>query len=170
MKNWLRRVRGAVGMGLTWATGWVAAVFVLGALTILVPGLEIIFEAADDELLPIVLLPAFAGGVVFSVVLGIAGRRRRFDELSVGRFFGWGALGGLLLTIAPGIGAVLEGTATVGLSVMVIAGVSLLSAVSAAGSLLVARVGEDRRLLSASDEVAEIELTTEEVRHLLGGG
>ena len=22
MKNWLRRVRGAIGMGLTWAAGW----------------------------------------------------------------------------------------------------------------------------------------------------
>jgi hypothetical protein len=33
----------------------------------------------------------FVGGVVFSAVLGIAERRRRFGELSIPRFSAWGA-------------------------------------------------------------------------------
>ena len=36
--------------------------------------------------------PGFLAGIFFSVVLGIAARRRRLDELSVAKVAGWGAL------------------------------------------------------------------------------
>src|SRR5688572_25829961 len=45
--------------------------------------------------------PGFLGGTLFSIVLGIAARRRRFDELSLPRFATWGAAGGLLLSFLP---------------------------------------------------------------------
>lgn len=41
--------------------------------------------------------PAFFGGIVFSIVLGVVARRRRFHELSLPQFALWGALGGVLL-------------------------------------------------------------------------
>ena len=39
----------------------------------------------------------FVGGAVFSMVLGIAEGRRRFDQLSLTRFAAWGAVGTFLL-------------------------------------------------------------------------
>lgn len=86
---WGRRIRAAIGMGLTWAVAWLAAG--LGLLVIVGP------NAAD---VPFPLFFGFLGflaGAVFSILLGTLGRRRRFDEMSVPRFAGWGALGGVLL-------------------------------------------------------------------------
>jgi hypothetical protein len=171
MKKWLRRIRGAVGMGLTWAAGWALVVVLMGVTTILLPGtwLDLIFAAADDELLMAMVLPAFTGGVSFSTVLGIAGRRRRFDELSLPQFAAWGAIGGLLLSLFPAA-VMAMGAASVAQAAVTIALVTLLSAVSAAGSLMLARLGEDRELLDASAAVAEVGLTGAEAQELLGGG
>ncbi|MFG1691566.1 hypothetical protein ACGF5M_05390 [Gemmatimonadota bacterium] len=178
MKSWLRRIRGAIGMGLTWAAGWGLVVVVLGVITILLPGtgLEIIFEAADDELLPAILVPAFAGGVVFSSVLGIVGRRRRFDELSIPQFAAWGAIGGLLLSLVPaaltflGLAHPAAGASLWKLTAAICGPLTLLSAGSASGSLMLARRGEDRELLEASKDVAEVGLTEDEAKELLGRG
>ncbi len=170
MKKWLRRIRGAIGMGLTWAAGWALVVVLMGVTTILLPGtgLEVIFEAADDELLMVMVLPAFAGGVVFSTVLGIAGRRRRFDELSLPQFAAWGAIGGLLLGLIPAA-AVAVGEGSLATAALIIGPVTLLSAVSASGSLMLARIAEDRALLEASEDVADVGLTGDEAQELLGG-
>ena len=116
------------------------------------------------------LVTAFAGGVVFSTVLGIAARRRRFDQLSVPQFAAWGAVGGLLLSMLPAVGGAVEGTASAGQAAGIMALVSMLSAASASGSLLLARLAEDRALLDASEEVGEVGLSGDEARKLLGGG
>ena len=42
-------------------------------------------------------IPGFFGGVIFSMMLGMAEGRRRFDELSLVRFGVWGAVTGVLL-------------------------------------------------------------------------
>ncbi len=94
MKKWLRRIRGAVGTGLTWAVGWT----VVGLSVMVFADTFLGFDADVVELwVPVFAYPAFLSGVTFSAVLGIAGRRRRFDEMSLRRFAGWGALGGLLV-------------------------------------------------------------------------
>ncbi len=165
MKRWLRRIRGAVGMGLTWAVGWT----LVGMLTMVViytilPRLPDVF----DIWIPVFAYPGFLCGVGFSMVLRIAEGRRRFDELSLPRFAAWGALGGMLvgaLVFAAGFAeaptaalAAIMGTTT------------LLSAVSASGSLALARKEEERMLLDASEDVAEVGLTGDEAQELLGGG
>ncbi len=80
MKKWLKRIRGAVGMGLTWAVAWGG----VGAILRLVVG--IISGAPFDELATGVFgvfstfaILGFVGGVAFSTVLVIAEDRRRFD-------------------------------------------------------------------------------------------
>ncbi len=77
MKKWLRRIRGAVGMGLTWAAGWALFGLLIGVTSILLPWLpwELFFDVFDAPL-PALAIPGFVGGVLFSRVLGIAGRRR----------------------------------------------------------------------------------------------
>ncbi|NJD17848.1 MAG: hypothetical protein FIA95_00970, partial [Gemmatimonadetes bacterium] len=90
MNTWLRRLRGAIGMGLAWAAVWLSA----GIALLFVVG----FGAAD---VPFPLGFGFLGflaGVTFSGVLGVVERRRRFEEMSLPRFAAWGAVGGLLLS------------------------------------------------------------------------
>ena len=102
MTWWLKRIRGAVGMGLTWALGWALVGVLIGVSSRLLPGLpwDRFFEVFDAPL-PALAIPGFVGGVLFSVVLGIAARRRRFEELSLPRFAVLGAVGGLLLSLVP---------------------------------------------------------------------
>ncbi len=161
VKRWLRRIRAALGMGVTWAVGWGLVGFGIELIQEIVPG----WNGAIVDIWPTALaLPAFIGGVAFSGVLGIAGRRRRLDEMSLPRFAGWGALGGLLVSLPL--------VALMGLtfpSLVVTGVVTALCSSSAVGSLMLARIAEDRELLSASGDVAEVGLTADEAKELLGG-
>ena len=163
MKKWLRRIRGALGMGVTWAVGWALVGLLIGVSSLLLPGLpwDSFFEFFDAPL-PALAVPGFFGGVLFSAVLGIAGRRRRFDELSLPRFAAWGAVGGLLLSLVPAA-MVTVGLATLRssegglwqITAMISGPLILLSALSACGSLMLARMAVDRKLLEASEDGAE---------------
>ena len=169
MSSWLRRIRAAVGIGLIWAVGGALVGF----------GIEVIHNVWPNplgalvDIWPALAYPAFFGGVVFSTVLGIAGRRRRFDELSLPRVAAWGALGGLLVSLFPAA-MVAVGLATANVDVwqftaVIVGPTSLLGAVSASGSLMLARMAEDRELLDASADVAEVGLTGDEAQKLLEG-
>lgn len=134
MKKWLGRIRGAVGMGLTWALAWFGAGMIL--LLIVGPG-------AADVPFPLGFgLLGFLAGVTFSGVLGIVEGRRRFDPMSLPRFAGWGAVGGLLLSGIFASAAGLGGELLALGSVFALAG-----GVSAAGTLALARRAEQRELL-----------------------
>jgi len=85
MNKWLRRIRGAIGMGLTWGLAWLAA----GIALLLVVGPD-----AADVPFPLGFgMLGFFSGVTFSGVLGLIEGRRRFDQMSLPRFAGWGPLG-----------------------------------------------------------------------------
>ena len=105
MKKWGRRIRAAIGMGLTWGAAWFGA----GILLARVPGFY------SD--LPFALLFAplgFVTGIIFSgILVGIEGRRG-FDRTSLARFAGWGAASGLLLSGIFVVGAALRGGGLVG--------------------------------------------------------
>jgi hypothetical protein len=80
-------------------------------------------------------------------VLGITDRRRRFDEVSLGRAIVWGALSGLLVIGLPLIGFLGEpniGHPFYRWRIIIIGGVTLLSAISAVGSVVVARIAKKR--------------------------
>ncbi len=171
MKRWLKGIDGAVGMGLIWAVG--------GGI---VAPLSDVFDAvflggATGSILWDSLLGAFfgfIGGGVFSVALAIAGRRRRFDEMSLPRFAALGALAPSLIIVAlaarwwviGGIGGfgVLFIPSTLGFATVL----ALMGAGYAAGTLALARKAEDRELLGAGADVAEVGLTKEEKAALLG--
>ena len=160
MSAWVRRIRGAVGMGLTWAGAWFGLWASIGIVSLVVNG-----GAAVDALLDTVMFPlaGFVAGTTFSVVLSVAERRHRFDQVSIPRFAGWGAVGGLLMFgLAGGAGAGIYGVVVNG-SIM-----ALLCSASAAGSLMLARRADDHELLEAGEEAAAVGLTEEERHHLLG--
>jgi hypothetical protein len=152
MNTLVRRTRGALGMGLTWALGWALAGIAIGASSNVFTWLpwDAFFEVYDAPL-PTLAIPGFVGGVIFSLVLGVAARRRRFHELSIPQFAAWGALGGLLVSLVPALVLGAGGGSTEGSPhslwyvTAVIAGpFTVLSAASAAISLALARRAEQR--------------------------
>ncbi|MDB4890615.1 MAG: hypothetical protein JWL61_2470 [Gemmatimonadetes bacterium] len=157
MWKWQRRIRGAIGMALTWA----AALFAVG----LVP--RWVFGVHTDVPIPLVFgVFGFIAGVTFSALLMLTDGRRRFEQLSIRRFAGWGAIGGLLLSaiwanaVSLRLGEVLAIAPTFALA----------CAVCASGSLAVARRAVRRELPDTRGNIAEPELTDHEKRNLLGGG
>ena len=139
MNNWMRRIRGAFGMGLTWALAWFAA----GMALLLVIGPD-----AADVPFPLGFgMLGFFAGATFSGVLGLVDGRRSFDQLSFPRFAGWGAVGGLLFS---GIFVLIAGLGVNVLAVLApVFGLS--SAACAAGSLALARKAEETELLASGD-------------------
>ena len=157
MRKWLRRVRGAIGMGFTWAAAWSAVGFVP----------RWVFGIDSD--LPFGLLfggLGFIAGVTFSGLLVLAEGRRRFDQMSLPRFAVWGAAGGLLL------GALFVRGTSAGWSEMLAipATFAVACAVCASGSLALARRAVRRELPDRGGNTAEVELTRHEKQKLSGGG
>ena len=148
MRRWLRRIRSAVVMGLIWAMVWAPAAVIVGMI--------VDPDGSMDEMwVAIGAYPGFLGGVAFATVLGIAARGRRFESLSISRFALWGAVAGFLVGTLPfTIG--ISGTALPVwiVAAMVIGTVTVLSALSAAGSLAFARIAERRGAIAAGDERA----------------
>lgn len=133
-------------MALTWAVIWAPFGPLLGM--IVDPD-----GRMDEPWIAVGALPGFFCGLVFSIVLAIAERRRSVHELSVLRVAIWGAVGGLFLMVLN-TGAL--GTPNTEhlfwrARYIIIAGVTLLSAVSAAGSLLLARMARKREAPEAAD-------------------
>ena len=140
MKNWGRRIRGAIWMGLIWAAAWSGA----GAVLARIPGFD------SDLPFPLLFAPlGFVSGIIFSGILVALEGRRRFDRMSLLRFAGWGALSGLLLSGVPVVGAALRGASMWGEFLVFGPALILSSAVCAAGSLAVARRAEMREDSSA---------------------
>jgi hypothetical protein len=159
MKEWGRRIRAAIGMGLTWGAAWFGA----GILLARVPGFY------SD--LPFALLFAplgFITGVIFSGVLVVTERRRRSGRVSLSRFAGWGAGSGLLLSGIFVVAAALRGESLWGEFLVFGPPLAMASAVCAAGSLAMARRAERGELRGPSGDLAEAELTEDGKRELVG--
>ena len=134
MQRWLRRIRAAIGVGLTWAVAW----FGVGMILLLIVGV-----GAADVPFPLFFgLLGFLAGAAFSGILGLLAGRRTFDQMSLPRFAIGGALGGLA------IAAIVNVAAGPGPDLMMIGPVfALAGAISATGTLAIARRAEKRELL-----------------------
>lgn len=141
MEKWLRRARAAIGIGLTWAVAW----FGVGMILLLIVGV-----GAADVPFPLFFgLLGFLAGATFSLLLSVLAGRRRFDQMSLPRFAGWGALGGLLLAGAVALAAGAE---------LLVLGIvfPLAGALSAAGTLTLARRAEGRERLAAGADAEQL--------------
>lgn len=164
MKTWLRRIRGAIGTGLTWAIGWAPVGAITGLLTAAFLDFPLGIVAGNYAQMFGVL--GFVGGAIFSTVLSLAEGRRSFKELSLPRFVAWGALGGLLLgALAATAGLLGAGITTLG--AVITAAATLLGAGSAAGTLVIARAAPSDALLEAGHESGRVG-TRGEVHQRLG--
>ena len=138
----MRRIRGALGIGLAWAFAWSA----VGTLP------RWAFGINADAPFPLILgMLGFIGGVTFSTVLTITERRRTLEQMSMPRFIGWGAVGGLALS------AIFSRMASLSLGDVMIVAPTLAAACAAcaSGSLALARRAE-RRELSGGDETSRV--------------
>jgi hypothetical protein len=154
VRKWLRRVRGAIGMGFTWAAAW----FAVG----LVPRWVFGFNA--DVPFPLVFgVLGFMAGVTFSGLLMLTENRRGFDRMTLSRFAAWGAVGGLLLS------AIFAKAASLGWAdVLAIAPTfAVACSTCASGSLALARRAGTRELPDIRGDTAEAELGDHDKRHLL---
>jgi hypothetical protein len=135
MRMWLRNIRRAFLMALTWAALWAPLGVLLGM--IMDPD-----GSMDEPWIALGASPGFLCGLVFCAVLGVISRQRRLAELSVAQVGTWGAVSGLLV-MAPLFTGLL-GTPNTEHALWqaryVIAGaVIVLSSISAIGSVLLAR-------------------------------
>lgn len=164
----IRRIRGALGLGFSWAF----VGFMAGGVIELIHNIWPNPIGAAVDIWPAMLaLPGLLGGLGFSAVLAIAGRTRRFDELSMGGFALLGAAGGFVACLVPATLMATTGGADFWINVLELAGpFAVGGAVAASGTLAIARLSEDRELLDASDDVADVGLSAEEARELLGSG
>lgn len=139
MTPWLKRVRAALAIGVTWAAAWAPLGAITGWITGTVLGFPLRSIATNYAVTFSVL--GFVGGAIFSGVLRLAEGHRTFDHLSLPRFVAWGAIGGLALGALAVAGGLLgAGLTTLGAAII---GVStLLGAGSAASTLAVARASE----------------------------
>ena len=150
MKKWLRRIRAAVTMGLLWAVPWAVVAVLIGF--IVDPD-----DSMDEMWFLVGAYPGFLGGVLFSIVLAIAERHRRLDELSVRRFGAWGAAAGLVVGVLPFmLGTPSPNIDVARLATVVIGSFTLMSAASAAGSLALARKTEKRDVVDRGPSRAKL--------------
>jgi hypothetical protein len=163
MTKWLRRIRGATGMGLAWAAAWG------GAGTLVMLGFLLVTGSRPDAPFPLMFAAAgFVAGVIFSGILALVEGRRRFDQMSVPRFAAWGAAGGFLLSATFVLAVSLTGDPAFLSNLLVVGPVfAAAAAASAAGSLALARRARDRKSLEATEAVAAGGLSGGEARRAL---
>lgn len=96
MRSFLRKLRGVLGTGLTWAAVWSVAG------TILQGGLALLGVSRSPELsvAPFMWgLMGFYAGSMCGVLLGLTEGRRTLENLRIGRVAGWGAVAGFALPV-----------------------------------------------------------------------
>ncbi len=153
MQKWLRRLRGAIGMGVTWGVAWSGAGFALAVIT----------RFRADAPFPIIFgALGFLSGVIFSIVLTLSEGRRRFEQMSLPRFAVGGAAGGFLLSAwfvkAASLGA--------GDALIVVPSFALASAACAAGTLALARRTRGPSLSAGGADAQSDELSHHEARRI----
>jgi hypothetical protein len=148
MKGFLRRLRGIIGTGLTWAVGWAGlyGAFLLAAWAF---GAE-----AQWELGPVLRLVfnvgtyGFLGGSAFGVILSVLERHKSLEDLTFKRIALWGSLGGLAVVTML---SVLFGTLVFTYLTPVIL-YTLLGVGSATGTVAIAKRASDPKVLEGDDD------------------
>lgn len=156
MKNVWRRLRASLGLGAIWAGGGAFIGALVELASNLFPALPVGFI---DMWIPTLAIPGFIGGVIFSGVLGVAARHRRFDELSLPGIAALGVGGGVVLGLVM---------MALGAGPLILVPATVLSGLGASLSLGLARLAERPEPLEAGSDVDGAGLSAAERRELLG--
>lgn len=159
MTRWLRRVRGALLMGLIWAVIWMPVGLLIGAVAD--PD-----GSMDEPWILVGTYPGFLAGVLFSALLGVAARRRKLRELSVAKVARWGAFAGLAIGSVPFMMGSPSERVSWWLPFAVVTSITFLSSFSAAGSLVLAKRADQRQLSEGGADVDEIAVTEHQAERL----
>ncbi len=153
MRKLLRRLRGLMGVGLTWGTLWGGIGAGIGLLVgVMSPEVWMWTNPILDYAIGIGLY-GFFSGVGFGTLLSVGEGRRTILDLSLGKVAVFGVLGAVLVPVAFGMmGAFAAGTTVVDIIEAVLL-TGVLGGTFAPGSVAIARraelrEAEERRLLS----------------------
>lgn len=156
MNDSMRWLRAAVVTGLTWGAAWFGAGMVMMLTLLLLTG-----STGADVPYPIGFgAIGFGGGLVFSSVLGLIGRSRRLEEITMGRAAGWGAAAGFILSVlfVGIVSVVAEGPGFLE-NLPILAGVfGLAGAGCSSGMLALARAADDDPLLESPNDGSPLPL------------
>jgi hypothetical protein len=166
VRTGLRCIRGAIGMGLIWAAAWG------GAGTLVMLAFLLRTGSRPDAPFPLMFGAAgFLAGVLFSGVLGFVDGRRRFDQMSLPRFAGWGAAGGLVLSTAFVLAVSVSGNPAFLWNLVVVGPLFAAAAAgSAAASLALARRARDREVLGDVSDATRGTISEGETQKVLRNG
>jgi hypothetical protein len=140
-------------MGVTWGLAWFGA-----GMLILLTSLLLTGSTGADVPYPVGFgALGFVAGVVFSAILSLVEQRRTFGEMSIARFAGWGALGGgLFATLFTGAVTLLDDPGFFQNILVLVPVFGGAGAACAAGTLAVARRGDDDPRLPGSPPDPEL--------------
>lgn len=99
MDTLLRKLRGMLGVGLTWAVGWAMIMFIMATVIGIVDPDQLDAGEEPWRLAGMVGTVGLISGSVFALIFSSAERRKAIRELSVLRAAVWGALGGAVLPL-----------------------------------------------------------------------
>jgi hypothetical protein len=138
--TWLKGFRNAVLLGLAWAVAW-APIAVLLGIFIIDPD-----NSMDEMWFAIGAYPGFVCGVLFSALRALGERRRALGELSLPRAAAWAVGSGVLVGAVPFALGTPSPDNRAWLVLAVVGTFTLMSVVSAIGSVLLARMAKQRAL------------------------
>lgn len=101
MNPLLRKLRGVMGIGLTWGILWAAIAAAVGlVIRITIPGS---FDPGDAGIPLAMGVVGFVSGVGFGILLSFAESRKTILDLSLSRVAMWGVLGSAALPLLTGM-------------------------------------------------------------------
>ena len=105
MKNLVRRLRGALGISLTWGALWATIGLVLGVIVGVVSPDQVEPGEGPGRIAAVLGFAGLLSGLGFAGLFSFAERRRTIQELSLGRVALWGLLGAAAIPLLTGADA-----------------------------------------------------------------
>lgn len=102
MSKSIRKLRGVVGLGLTWGILWAGLFLLMVAIIGLFRPGDIDRGEGPLDVLPVGALVGVVSGVVFGAMLAVAENGKAVTSLSRGRVAMWGILGSAVFPLATG--------------------------------------------------------------------
>ena len=102
MTDLVRRLRGALGIGVMWGVLWAAIGLALGFIVGIVRPDQIGPGEGPGRIAAVLGFVGFLSGLGFAGLVSLAERRRTIHELSLGRAALWGLLGSAAIPLLTG--------------------------------------------------------------------